>query len=148
MSEGGNTNMYIGLAVLVAFIVYYYMFMMTPAPVAPATGTGAGTLTGAVANPATGAVVPVKCQIGFEMINGVCTAIKCPAGAFLNGSTCFLPANSIKHPTCLEKMNWMRNNWNKTDKSSIDFYKKNGVDGTDLSIYKYLANVEPVCPSI
>ena len=132
MSEGGNTNMYIGLAVLVAFIVYYYMFMMTPAPVAPATG----------------AVVPVKCQIGFEMINGVCTAIKCPAGAFLNGSTCFLPANSIKHPTCLEKMNWMRNNWNKTDKSSIDFYKKNGVDGTDLSIYKYLANVEPVCPSI
>jgi hypothetical protein len=79
MSDGDNTNMYIGLAVLVVAIGYYYMFMMTPAPPVgespPATGTGAGTLTGAVANPATGVVVPVKCEIGFEMKNGVCTAI-------------------------------------------------------------------------
>ena len=71
MSEGDNTNMYIGLAVIVVVIGYYYMFMMTPAPitcdtgyilkdgkcvlvqvtsvapVAPATGTSVGTLTGA-----------------------------------------------------------------------------------------------------
>jgi hypothetical protein len=86
MSDGDNTKMYIGLAVLVVAIGYYYMFMMTPAPPVgespPATGTGAGTLTGAVANPATGVVVPVKCQIGFEMKNGVCTAINRIPGEF------------------------------------------------------------------
>ena len=82
------------------------------------------------------------------MINGVCTAIKCPAGAFLNGSTCLPPANLIGYPKCSEKMGWMRAYWNQIDKPTTDYYKSVGIDGTDLSIYKHLSNLEKVCPMV
>ena len=118
MSDENNTNMYIGLAVIVAFIVYYYMFMMTPAPITcdtgyilkdgkcvpviitpAAPGAPVGTPapitcdTGYILKDGKCVLVPVTCQIGFEMKNGVCTDIECPAGEFLHMGTCLVDKN-------------------------------------------------------
>ena len=145
-----KNKMMIIVAVFVVIIVVVITVVFWPKPVvAPVSGEklvvavplgSSSAPTGSSSAPKV-EIVPitniVSCAPNQEKIGGVCLA-KCADGSYRRGTICKVPVNTVAFPRCLEKMNWLRYNWNDPNYRDA-FVVKGKVDGTDASFYRYLS---------